>query len=248
MCIHLTSGFCVYYTIIDTDCQLWGVDLNGEMEMQIKEKQAIHTILCLFLSQIWATQLVFAALPIQPQDESQSAVGHNRPIVRVLRSDEQAIVLEFSVQDFQLEEQWIDGRQLHFLSLLESGYTSQIGFPQLPVKGVLVAVPPEAEAYLAVLESEEVMLDGYHISPVPQPIIEPMEDDPQIVPYEYLEDADIYFPNRFYPDKLAEMGFSGMLRDQHVVGVRFFPLRYNPLTKQLRFHRKITVQVNLRYI
>jgi len=63
VCIHLSFGFCVYYTIIDADCQPWmGVNLNGEMEMQVKEKQAIYIILYMLLSQILAGQLVLASL------------------------------------------------------------------------------------------------------------------------------------------------------------------------------------------
>jgi len=216
--------------------------------MQIREKQAIYAILCVFLSQIFASQLAFAALPMQPHDGSGSLdVSKSIPIVRVLRSDEESIVLAFSVEDFQCKEQFLDGRQFDFLSLPESGYTSQIGAPQLPVKGVLVATPPEAEAHLTILEVSEVLLSSYHIPPVPQPTFHPIEDDLQPTRYEYKEDADIYFSNRFYPDKLAELSFSGMLRDQHVVGIRFYPLRYNPLTKQLRFYQHITVQIRLTY-
>jgi len=144
------------------------------MKMQAKEKQAICIILCVFLSQILASQLAFAALGMRPHDESGSLdVPKSIPIVRVLSSDEEAIVLEFSVEDFQLQEQWIDGRRFHFLSLSKAGYTSQVGYPQLPVKGALVAAPPEAEAHLTILECSDVLFANYHIPPVPQPIVNP---------------------------------------------------------------------------
>jgi len=37
-----------------------------------------------------------------------------------------------------------------------------------------------------------------------------------------------------------------MLREMHVVCVQFYPLRYNPLTKQLCFHQYIKVQISFR--
>ena len=144
--------------------------------MQIKEKRAIYAILFAFFSPIFAS-LTFAALPMQSENGSQSTFSHDLPIIRVLRSDEQAIVLEFSAKDFQQQEQWIDGRRFDFLSLPESGYTSEIGAPQLPIKGVLIATPPEAEARLTVLESSTVVLDGYDIPPVPTPTVGPIEDE-----------------------------------------------------------------------
>jgi hypothetical protein len=190
-----------------------------------KARQAICTILCVFLSQAFASLLTFAALPMQPDNGSGSLdASKSIPIIKVVRSDEQAIVLEFSAKDFQPQAQWIDGRRFDFLSLPESGYTSEIGAPQLPIKGVLIATPPEAEARLTVLESSTVVLDGYDIPPVPTPTVDPIEDDPQTVPYKY-EENDIYFSNRFYPDKLAEIHLSGMLRNQHVVGIRFYPFQ-----------------------
>ena len=183
---------------------------------------------------------------MQPHDKSESLdAAKLSPVVKLLRSDKEAIVLECVVIDFQSQEQLIDNRRFHFLSLPEAGYTSQAGYPQLPVKGVLVAVPPEAKLHFTVLESSDVLLSGYHVPPVPQPIVDPMEDEPQFDKYEYKEDSVIYLSNRFYPDRPAEIRFSGILRDQHVACIQFYPLRYNPVTEQVYFHQSIKVQISL---
>jgi hypothetical protein len=219
-----------------------------QMKVQVRGKQAIYIVLCVLLSQILAGQpagWIGEAWASDPSSSIQHRVSSIEkgdqdysvgaglkpartldsskpsPIVRLLRSDEEAIVLEFSVADFQSQEQWIDNRRFHLLSLPEAGYTSLVGHPQLPVKGALVAVPPGAEARLTILESSDVLLSGYHIPPVPEPIIEqagsmlytdPMDDEPHFVQYEYKKDMRIYASNSFYPDKPADISFSGILR------------------------------------
>ena len=271
--------------------------------MQVKEKRTIYIILCVFLSQILAGQhagcwigQAWGAAPtssienrvfsienlVQPYEVGTGLkpvraldAPESGAVVRLLRSDEEAIVLEFSVEDFQSQERWIDNSRFDLLSLPEAGYISQVGHPQLPVKGALVAAPPGAEARLTILECSDVLLSGYHIPPVPEPIIEqagsmfyidPMEDSPARIRhphpglppsrgkgspsvtgirYEYREDPVIYLSNRFYPDKPADIRFSGILRGQHVVCIQFYPLRYNPVTEQLRFHQRIKVEIRL---
>jgi hypothetical protein len=171
------------------------------MNAQVRHKQAIFTILCALLSQVlvgqytefWVRQAWGSTLasgienqasniqhPVssienraRPYGESESLdASESSPFVRPLRSDEKAIVLEFSVADFESQEQWTDSRRFHLLSFPGAGYISKLGHPQLPVKGVLVAVPPGAEVHFTILECSDVLLSGYHIPPVPQPVIE----------------------------------------------------------------------------
>ena len=214
--------------------------------MQTKKKRIIYTTLFVILSPILASQLVSAYLSAPFYYGASASLDQPKSIssVKLLRVDKESLALEYCAEDFQLQEQWIDNRRFHFLSLPEAGYTSQVGYPQLPIKGVLVAIPPEAEAYLTILESSDVLFPGYNIPPVPQPITEPIEDEPQFSKYKYEEEPVIYSSNTFYPGKLAEIKFAGMLRDQHVVCVQFYPLRYNPVTKQLCFHQNIKVRID----
>ena len=110
--------------------------------MQTQQKQIIYTIISAILSQIFACQWSFAALPTGPSNETKTLdTSASTPLVRLLRSESQAIELAFSVEDFQVQDVQIDGSWFQRLSLTEAGYTSQVGAPELPVHGALLAIP-----------------------------------------------------------------------------------------------------------
>ena len=188
-------------------------------------------------------------------DPLTSGVGQG---LRLIKSDEESIILELYTLAYQVSEKRIGGTGCHSLTIEGHGETSEVGRPQLPIKGVMLGVPPEARFEVRVLEADSTLVaERYDVCPVPEVVIrqdpydiESLEDpstfSPADIEYVFTKDEDVYSADEFYPAELVQVASSGYLRDQRFVQLQLYPLQYNPVTQQLRFHQRM--QVELRFI
>ena len=177
----------------------------------------------------------------------------------LIKSDEESVVLELYTPAYQVEEKTVDGMAYHLLSIKGYGETSKSGKPQLPIKGVMLGVPPDAELEVHVLESySSVAAERYNVCPVPQVVIqgslhsleslqEPFGLSSSSIEYVFAKDEGVYSTDAFYPTDLVEVASSGYLRDQRYVQVLVRPVQYNPVTGELKHHRYIKLQVSFSY-
>ena len=152
------------------------------------------------------------------------------------------MIIQVSVPDPEIEEYHESGRLFHKIRLKGYGYTSQVGRPQMPAKGFLLAVPEGSTLRVEVLETEATRASGYRVYPVPKPVA---LDNPEQTAEEFCVDSDAYSQDRYYPGKLAEVGFYGYIRDVRVAQLRVFPVQFNPSKKHLVFHKRIWLKVIL---
>ena len=167
----------------------------------------------------------------------------------LIKSDTEGIILELRTPSYQMEEISLDGVAYHLLTVAGYGQTGDVGHPQLPLKGTLLGIPPAADFTLTVLEvEEEIVSERYNIYPVPQPVFErDVEGDLGHMRLEFARDESVYSSDRFYPASIAEVGSSGFIREQRVVELRFFPFQYDPVSGELRHHRRIRVELSFSY-
>ena len=61
---------------------------------------------------------------------------------------------------------------------------------------------------------------------------------------EFTIDNAIYNTDSFYPGELAHINDPVILRDIRMVQVAMYPVQYNPVTRQLKIYRDLTVSVS----
>ena len=90
--------------------------------------------------------------------------------VTIIGSDESGITVELVTSGFASEDRVFDGRGYQEISITaySHGYTSTVGSPRVPMKGVLLEVPKNAEFSIKVLELGDEKYAGYYLSPAPQ--------------------------------------------------------------------------------
>jgi len=120
-----------------------------------------------------------------------------------------------------------------------AGKMTQPGEPELPVMTTLIAIPDNAGVNVtADYESFEI-IDNVDVLPVQ----DPMPEGGYQGPVEFSKNNDTYGQDKFFPEVLAEAGEPAILRDVRVVQISVYPVHYNPVTRQLKVFRNISVDI-----
>lgn len=162
--------------------------------------------------------------------------------LKLLKSDDQGVILELRLAGFQVEDRTHAGVTYQALTIPGLGQSSEVGSPQVPFKGVLLGIPSSGELRVEILESEHELLAGYNLYPATKPVVKEREGT-RYLDHEFAIDQAAYSSNAFYPGHLAQIGFSGYMRDQRVVQLQIYPIQYNPATQELKFYTRLRVRV-----
>ena len=158
--------------------------------------------------------------------------------LRVVSSDSEGLILEVLTPEPRFQEVWEEGKLYHRMTVSGFGSTTDIGKPQLPIKGVLIGVPDTSKPKIEVMDSEYLTLSGYNIHPVPRPVMVDNDDnEKRILTYEFTRDNEVYNSDAFFPSTIAELGFTGFMRDQRVVQIKLFPFHSHPFSNELLHFR-----------
>ncbi|MGB2989285.1 MAG: C25 family peptidase propeptide domain-containing protein, partial [Candidatus Zixiibacteriota bacterium] len=84
--------------------------------------------------------------------------------LEVLKSDQEKVVFRYLVPNFSQSKIELQGKSFDLINIPKCGLSNIPGNPQLPVRKVLVAVPPEAELRVEVLEDEGTELPGIDLA------------------------------------------------------------------------------------
>ena len=222
-------------------------------------RKIIIIVFCLaFWFLLPGSDLAIAVRPSQTPDAKAPSIQVGQGL-NLIKSDEESIVFELSTLAFQVNEKNIDGTVYHTFSIEGYGETSEEGRPQLPVKGVMLGVPPGAKFEVHVLETDSLAAaGGYNVYPVPKVVIredpygldslqEPYGLSSKSIEYVFAKDEEVYSTDAFYPTDLVRVTSSGYLRDQRFVQLQLHPLQYNPVTQQLRFHKIMKVELRFAH-
>ena len=195
-----------------------------------------------------ALTILVAAFLVLGSGSAFPALAHASPgsQLRLLRSDERGIVLELTVDDFEVEMVQYGAQRYHRLTIPGMVQTDTPGAPQVPTRGALLGLPAAEGVSVQMLEAQYETMRGYQLYPTPG--LEVTEENPHNplaadVRQVFILDRDLYATDAFYPGQPVEIGHTGYLRDQAVAQVRFYPVQYNPVTGELHFYRRILAQV-----
>ncbi len=225
--------------------------------MGIISRRAVVLCVMFGLSLLWSAPTI--AVDASPTRDTKTSSAQAGQGLNLIKSDEESIVLELYTPAYQVQEKKIDGVVYHSLSIDSYGETSEVGQPQLPIEGVMLGVPPGAKFEVRVLETDSsVATERYNVYPVPKVVIredpygleslqEPYSLSSKGIEYVFAKDEDVYSTNAFRPTDLVEVTSSGYIRDQRFVQLQLHPLQYNPVSQQLRFHKRMKVELRFVY-
>ena len=120
----------------------------------------------------------------------------------------------------------------------KNGLTMAIGYPQVPIKTAYVEVGSD-DPTIIVNASDYVIYENYEIYPSQE---FPADYVGAPIP-EFTKDADAYMTDRFFPEILAEIKKPLMMRGHKISTLVFYPVQYNPVTKQLKVYSILDVTV-----
>lgn len=155
-------------------------------------------------------------------------------------------IVELLINDYQLESGGPAGEAYTSISIPGMASGAAPGMPIVPSYGMLLGVPYAADLSLNVLKSEYDTLYGHKIEL--QPLWLPLESgDDALVPVTYVEPfvppgGDAY-PSVVDERPLVMVGEQGLVRDQPVAQLRFYPVQYEHETEEVRIYRRILVEV-----
>jgi hypothetical protein len=165
--------------------------------------------------------------------------------VEIISSDAYGLILELTLPPFEIHDLAPTdcGPSLRNTALSEApgdyqriilegwARTSRVGHPDLPVKAMLIQVPPSGAITMEILEEQVASLPGVLVSPVPP--LEATTDGKTLETY--LEDEDGYCTTEFFPASPAQTSSRQILRDTALVRIMLHPFRWNPASRELRY-------------
>ena len=98
-------------------------------------------------------------------------------------------------------------------------------------------------AHLEVVSSSVEAFSGYRIYPVPQAAVDEQGSTAGVGEL-FVQDESAYSTDGLYPDSIAALGKSYVLRDQVKQQVIFYPISFNPVSGQLNLYRRIELRID----
>ncbi len=166
--------------------------------------------------------------------------------VKAAASDDRGVLLEMTVDDFRVETVRQDGSAYQKIIIPHTTEDAIPGKPQIPVCSALVGVPATDGVSVQIIDTVYETIGGIHLRSAPR--LEITGDSLSGINVgeareRFVPDKHVFTQNGFYPGKLAEIGYTGYLRDQAVAQVQFYPAQYNPVTGEIRLYHRILVRI-----
>ncbi|MBI3957561.1 MAG: hypothetical protein HY328_02040 [Chloroflexi bacterium] len=168
--------------------------------------------------------------------------------VSLIASSDDETVFQVDAPAYQLETvAGIDGPcQRMAMDGYETAGAS--GAPHLPMRSLLLGIPPGATPSLEIVADSAVRLDGvYRICPAPQAVAE--EGEGGLIRYveqAVAADSAVYSQNELFPAVATRISDSGWMGRLQFVRVEIAPFQYNPSDGSLLHHPQMQVRVRHR--
>ncbi len=160
--------------------------------------------------------------------------------IELLAASTQGVTIQISIEksDFDIDTLEHNGEQFQSLSFSNCHYTTEHEPFMIPVQNTLIGVPSNASFNVRILNSAEsttVQLKHKLKTIGFQPNTEKTN----------RENNSVHTPtiDGFLPNKLAQIGTAGWIRENRVLPIKIFPVQYNPTTRIVKLYHRIVVEV-----
>lgn len=117
------------------------------------------------------------------------------------------------------------------------------GAPDVPYLSFTFHVPHNASCNPQIIESDFITFKNIEISPAKGKILR--SENPQDVPFTYGKE---YNNDSFFPQQLLHANEKFQIRDIMGQSIHFFPIQYNPISKEVRYYKRLLVKINLQKV
>lgn len=166
--------------------------------------------------------------------------------LRVLRSDETGLVLEVQVADWSVTPEAKDRGAWQRLTAAGFESLAMPGEPSLPVKSILIGVPPDARiTYRILLDEQQPIAGKFSILPAQSPARSASlaPDDLKPGEWQIAPEAAVYEQVDLYPASVVNLNADAWLRDQRVARIQVYPFQYRPAASQLVLHQRLRIEI-----
>ncbi len=161
-----------------------------------------------------------------------------KPIIEVLESNNSRTVVHVTIPGMWVKDTLVNSTTYQILRIPDYRTMYNVGGPQLPAIGELVAIPPFSNVNITATSTALLVLNDYMVYPYQEPVPEGEPPGPFII------DTSLYSTNAFYPDHATELSDPAVWRDVRVVHSSLYPITFNPVTQQLNVRYDFTVKLD----
>jgi len=159
--------------------------------------------------------------------------------ILVEESNNHYVILKLEAPDFQFGQIQSNGQSFQTISFPDCAFTCTENKPKLPIKTALIGIPASAEIQLQIVNSEYSARKVYQIEPVKHISVglNTEHKSTKAIKESYKS------INRFYPEEIVQIGFTGYIRNARVAQIQFNPAQYNPAIGIIRLYHNLEVKV-----
>ena len=171
---------------------------------------------------------------------SVSAYSQDRfPDTEILRSDGSGITFKFVTPGYKIKPVNIDGKTYSRFIFENLEYTSEAGYPELPYRTFLIALPPEGEYILTVTDRSTDELKDTHPAPVPG--FKKEQDNFPV--FEYEVDNEIYRSSKPFKEDLYEVEEISMIGNLRILKLKIYAVQFLPAQDRVNLLKSITIDI-----
>lgn len=148
--------------------------------------------------------------------------------VTILESTNRYIIAQARFDSISFVRQQQDGEWFTHIKLAGAGETTEPGAPQLPLATIRLGIPETARPQLTVLSQQ---MDVKNIGAI------------QII--ETLGSEQVNFSqSSYYPNETAEIALDAVIRDQRILYIHLFPVRYQQKTQSAQILKTLQFKID----
>ncbi len=160
------------------------------------------------------------------------------PVVKLVSSSEQQVVIDFSLAGFYMTRVSTPNGIQQVVSVPKMASMLEAGAPDLPQFPVPAIIGDMAEMEVNIIKSD--FKDYQNVEVAPSKGNFSRQIDPETMPYTY---GSMYSQNAFYPSAAAYLETPYIIRDFRGQDIMVRPFAYNPVTKTLRVYYNMTIEM-----
>jgi len=159
--------------------------------------------------------------------------------IDILKSDQEGVIFRYLVPQLAQSKVELMGEFFNLINIDKCALLSLPGKPQLPIRRVVIAVPPEAEISVEILKKEGTELSRINLAYA----LKAEHDEENPVGYSLIPSKTKEIRDQYYPSEIVSFDSPTFLRNQRIIELEIFPVQYNSARKTVRYYSEITVKV-----
>jgi len=164
----------------------------------------------------------------------------------VVEEGRRSLVFMCKVPQVHFDTLQLSGHMYVLPRIAGAGQETRPGYPNVPVKSLIIGIPPGSMPVVRILSESYVEYHGIDIVPVIKFDVESSRQASTRAKETELSPSPIYDMNSYYPASILsgpQNNSVWWLRYQQVMELEIYPIQFNPASKTIRVYREIKLEV-----